>query len=92
MFFETNDKPVTTSTISWETLKAYLRGRISAFQATKRKQSREEQLKLEDLIHKLDTENAQSPSKDKANKITFKIQACIGCLNICLLMENRLKH
>ncbi len=55
---ETNSKPETAPSLLWETLKAYLRGFIISFQASRRKHSKEEQLKLEDQIQKLDAENA----------------------------------
>lgn len=75
VFLETNSKPETAPSLLWEMLKAYLSGCIISFQASKRKHSKEEQLKLEDQIHKLDAENAQHPSKDKFNLIlTLKYQ------------------
>ena len=75
IFLETNNKPETAPSLLWETLKAYLRGCIISFQASRRKQNKEEQLKLEDQIQKLEAENAQYPSKDKYNQIlTLKYQ------------------
>ena len=61
VFIEANDKPETTPALLWEAMKAYLRGCIISFQASKHNQSKIEQSKWEDQIHKLDAKNAQSP-------------------------------
>ena len=61
VYSEANDKPETTPALLWEAMKAYLRGCIISFQASKHKQSKIEQSKWEDQIHKLDAKNAQSP-------------------------------
>lgn len=70
LFLETNDNKDTSSTLLWDTLKAYLRGCIISYQSSRKKQNRAKQLELEEQIHQLDMENAQQPSAEKHTKIS----------------------
>lgn len=69
LFFETNDKNDVSPCLLWETYKAFIRGCIISFQASQKKRNKEEQVKLERQIEKLESENAQMPSADKYNAI-----------------------
>lgn len=63
-----NDLPETTPLILWETLKAYLRGCIISFQASRRKRNRAELMDLEKPINRLDKDNAIYPSTETHKK------------------------
>lgn len=69
LFFDTNDNAETSPDILWETFKAYIRGSIISYQASRNKRNKLEQLNLEKRIHDLDVNNAMAPSLDKYNTI-----------------------
>jgi len=62
LYFEINDNPDTTPSFLWEAFKAYIRGCIISFEASRRKVNKTKLKELEDQIKSLDIENAHSPS------------------------------
>lgn len=62
LYFEMNDNPDTSPSILWEAFKAYIRGCIISFEASRRKVNKTKLKELEDQIKLLDIENAHSPS------------------------------
>lgn len=62
LYFEMNDIPGTSLSILWEAFKAFIRGCIIYFEASKRKENKARLKELETRIKLLDKENAQSAS------------------------------
>ncbi len=69
LFFETNDQPNTSSSLLWDTFKAYLRGCFISFKGAKNKQNTVALQSLERQLNKLDNENATKPSLELHKKI-----------------------
>lgn len=65
-----NDIPETSPSTLWEAFKAYIRGSIISFEASRRKEKMSKLKDLEKQIRALDQENARSPSTTLHRKIT----------------------
>lgn len=70
LYFEKNDTPETRPSILWEAFKAFLRGSVISYEATKRKKDRLKIQELEKQIKDLDNENSQKPSANLNTKIS----------------------
>lgn len=68
-YFEKNDIPGTSPSTLWEAFKAYIRGSIISFEASRRKENMTKLKDLEKQIKALDNENARSPSTTLYRKI-----------------------
>ncbi len=68
-FTETNKKQDSTLSIWWDTLKAYLRGRIISYASFKKKSTNEYTAKLESELKELKTSYSQSSDRSTLNKI-----------------------
>lgn len=69
IFFNSNDKPETSSGLLWETLKAFIRGCVISYQGSRNKLYKTKLTGLANQIHQLDIENALNPSLDTYKKI-----------------------
>lgn len=65
-----NDLSETSPSILWEAFKAYIRGSIISFEASRRKENISKLKDLEEQIKMMDQENARSPSASLHRKIT----------------------
>ena len=70
LYFEMNDIPETSPSTLWEAFKAYFRGSIISFEASRRKENMSKLKDLEGQIKALDQENARSPATTIHRKIT----------------------
>lgn len=71
LYFEINYIPETSPNTLWEAFKAYIRGSIISFEASKRKENMSKLKDLEEQIKALNQEDAQSPSITLQRKITI---------------------
>lgn len=69
MYFEINDIPETAPSTLWEAFKAYLRGCVISYEATRKKENKSKIENLEKQIQQLDRENSHTPSSDLHRKI-----------------------
>lgn len=65
-----NDTSGVSTTLLWETFKAFLRGCIVLFQASQNERRKAEQVELERAIEQLGSENTANPSIEKHSKIS----------------------
>lgn len=70
LYFECNDIPGTSSSILWEAFKAFIRGSIISFEASRKKENLAKLQDLEKQIKALDNENSCTPSTILHNKIS----------------------
>lgn len=70
LYFDTNDNSETTPSVLWEAFKAFIRGSIISFEASRRKTNKARLLELDNQINLLDKENAKTPSSDLHKKIS----------------------
>jgi len=70
LYFDTNDNSETTPSVLWEAFKAFIRGSIISFEASRRKLNKARLLELDIQINILDKENAKTPSSDLHKKIS----------------------
>ncbi len=70
LYFDTNDKPETSPAMLWEVFKAFLRGSVISFEASRKKKNKARLTELDQKIKLLDEENARTPSMELYRKIS----------------------
>ena len=70
LYFDTNDNSDTTPPILWEAFKAFLRGTIISFEASRRKKNKAKLLELDKEINLLEKENARTRSSELYKRIS----------------------